>query len=66
MKNAIRMLTILSRSKVPCEVKTEIAEEAVFWALTTLWTGSSVLWAYHTAYAICSGKPSALNYPMPF
>lgn len=65
LENAIRMLTVLSKSKVPCELKTTFPEEAVCWALTTLWTGSGVQWAYRTASAFCEGKPSALPWPLP-
>jgi len=65
LENAIRMLTILSKAKVPCELKTTIPEEAVCWALTTLWTGSGVQWVYRTASAFCEGKPSALPWPLP-
>ena len=65
LENAIRMLTVLSKAKVPCELKTTIPEEAVCWALTTLWTGSGVQWVYRTASAFCEGKPSALPWPLP-
>ena len=65
LENAIRMLTVLSKAKVPCELKTTIPEEAVCWALTTLWTGSGIQWVYRTASAFCEGKPSALPWPLP-
>ena len=65
LENAIRMLTILSKAKVPCELKTTIPEEAVCWALTTLWSASNVQWVYRTASAFCEGKPSALPWPLP-
>ena len=65
LENAIRMLTILSKAKVPCELKTTIPEEAVCWALTTLWTGSGIQWVYRTASAFCEGKQSALPWPLP-
>ena len=65
LENAIRMLTVLSKSKVPCELKTTIPEEAVCWALTTLCTGSGFQLAYRTASAFCEGKPSALPWPLP-
>ena len=65
LENAIRMLTVLSKAKVPCELKTPIPEEALCWALTTLWTGSGVQWVYRTASAFCEGKPSALPWPLP-
>lgn len=65
LENAIRMLTVLSKAKVLCEVQTTIPEEAVCWALTTLWSGSSDQWVYHTAQAFWQGKPSALPWPLP-
>ena len=65
LENAIRMLTVLSKAKVPCELKTTIPEEAVCWALTTLWTGSGIQWVYRTASAFCEGKQSALPWPLP-
>ena len=65
LESAMRMLTILSRSKVACEVQTQMREEAACWALTTLWTGCRDLWVYHTASAFREGKPSALPYRMP-
>jgi hypothetical protein len=65
LENAIRMLTILSKAKLPCEVCTKIAEEAFCWALTTLWTGSGAQWAYLSAQAFSEGKPSALPWPLP-
>ena len=65
LENAICMLTILSKAKVPCEVLTTVDEEAFLWAVTTLWTGSGVQWACRTAQAFCEGKPSALPWPLP-
>lgn len=65
LENAIRMLTILSKAKLPCEVHTSIHEEAVIWALTTLWTGSCVQWVCRTAQAFLEGRPSALPWPIP-
>lgn len=65
LENAIRMLTVLSKAKVSCEVKTTIREEAFLWALTTLWTGSGSEWAYRTATAFLEGRPSALPWPLP-
>lgn len=65
LENAIRMLTVLSQAKVPCVVKTTIAEEAMCWALTTLWTGSGAQWVYLTAEAFCAGRSSALPWPLP-
>ena len=65
LENAIRMLTVLSKAKVPCEVSTTIPEEAVIWALTTLWSGSGVQWVCRTAQAFLEGRPSALPWPIP-
>ena len=65
IENAIRMLTVLSKAKVPCEVKTTIREEALLWALTTLWTAAGVQWVYRTAQAFHEGQPSALPWPIP-
>ena len=65
LENAIRMLTILSRSKVICEVQTAIREEAFLWALTTPWSVCGAQWVYRTARAICDGLPSALPWPVP-
>jgi len=65
LENAIRMLTILSKAKVPCEVQTTIREEAFLWALTTLWSVCGVQWAYRTAAAFLAGRPSALEFRSP-
>lgn len=65
LENAIRIITILSKGKTPCEVKTTIEEEAVYWALTTLWKCSNVQWIYRTAQAFYDGKPSAIPWPLP-
>ena len=63
LENAIRMLTILSKGKVPVELKTTICEEAAAWSMTTLWTACSDHWACLTAQALCAGLPSALPWP---
>lgn len=65
LENAIRMLTVLSKAKVPCEVKTKIRDEAFLWALTTMWTAAGVQWVYRTAQAFRAGQPSALPWPLP-
>lgn len=65
LENAIRMLTILSKAKVSCEISTTIPEEAVIWALTTLWSGSGVQWVCRTAQAFLEGRTSALPWPIP-
>lgn len=65
LENAISMLSVLSKAKVPCEVKTKIREEACLWALTTMWTAAGVQWAYRTALSFFEGKPSALPWPLP-
>ena len=64
LENAICMLTILSKAKIPCEVLTTLEEEAFLWAVTALWTGSGVQWACRTAQAFLEGKPSALPWPL--
>lgn len=65
LENAISMLTVLSKAKVPCEVKTKIREEALLWALTTMWTVAGIQWAYRTAVAFLEGRPSALELRSP-
>lgn len=65
LENAISMLTVLSKAKVPCEVKTKIRDEAFLWALTTMWTLSGTQWAYRTALAFLAGRPSALEFRSP-
>lgn len=65
VESAIAMLTILTNSKVSLELKTEIPEEAVVWALNTLWRGSCAQWAYRTAAAFLEGRPSALELRSP-
>ncbi len=65
LENAISMLTVLSKAKVPCEVKTKIREEALLWALTTMWTVAGIQWAYRTAVAFLEGRPSALEFRSP-
>jgi len=65
LENAIRILTVLSKAKVPCEVKTKIREEALLWALTTMWTVAGIQWAYRTAVAFLEGRPSALEFRSP-
>ena len=65
LENAISMLTVISKAKVPCEVKTKIRDEAFLWALTTMWTLSGTQWAYRTALAFLAGRPSALEFRSP-
>jgi hypothetical protein len=65
VESAIVMLSILTNSKISLELKTEIPEEAVVWALNTLWRGSCAQWAYRTAAAFLEGRPSALELRSP-
>lgn len=65
VESAIVMLSILTNSKISLELKTEIPEEAVVWALNTLWRGSCAQWAYRTAAAFLEGRPSALEFRFP-
>ena len=64
-ESAVAMLSILANSKLALELKTEIPEEAVVWALNTLWRGSCAQWAYRTAKAFLAGRPSALEPQFP-
>lgn len=65
VESAIAMMTILTKSRLSLELKTEIPEEAVVWALNTLWRGSCAQWAYRTAQAFLAGRPSALEFRSP-
>ena len=65
VESAIAMMTILTKSRLALELKTEIPEEAVVWALNTLWRGSCAQWAYRTAAAFLEGRPSALELRSP-
>ena len=65
IESAIALLTILTKSRLALELKTEIPEEAVVWALNTLWRGSCAQWAYRTAAAFLAGRPSALEFRSP-
>lgn len=65
VESAIAMLSILTKSRLALELKTEIPEEAVVWALNTLWRGSCAQWAYRTAAAFLAGRPSALEFRFP-
>lgn len=63
LENAVRILAILSQSQVPCEVRTDIREDGVLWALTTLWKVGRGLWVRRTAEAFRSGLASGLEPP---
>lgn len=61
LENAIRMLTLFSKSQTKIQIDALTDEEAILWALTTLWTAGGGLWAYYAAEAYLHGRPSALN-----
>lgn len=63
LENAVRILSILSRSQVPCEVCTDIREEGILWALTALWRAGRDLWIDRTAHAFRHGLGCALEPP---
>ena len=60
LENAVSTLTVLSESKTPVEVLTTTDEEALLWALTTLWSAGRIQWAYHTALAFARHLDSAI------
>lgn len=60
IENAFNTLTVLSESKTQVEVLTTIDEEALLWALTTLWSAGRIQWAYHTALAFSLHRESAI------
>ena len=60
IENAFNTLTVLSESKTQVEVLTTIDEEALLWALTTLWSAGRIQWAYHTALAFSLHRDSAI------
>ena len=60
LENAVRILTVLSKSKVETSISTTTDEEALLWALTTLWSAGRIQWASHTALAFSQHHDTAM------